>query len=521
MVSGGFSQSYQIQWQNCIGGSNTDKVMDMIDVDNGYLLAGYTESFDGDVSFNRGYHDCWLININETGEIIWEKTYGGSGGDAIYKIFEALDGNYYLLCASSSSDGDISYDPYPESEDFWIVKVDSVGSILWEHIVGGSYGDKMWTGTATADGGIVAYGWTASNDGDISVYYGAYDTWMIKLSSKGEIEWDFTLGSPSMDSGQAIIQTSDSGFLCGSSSTIIEGGNINCEPFNHNAEAVVVKLDKARNIEWQRCLGGSDHDGTTALHEMTDGYLVSAYAYSNDGDVSGWHGDVDIWVLKLDFDGNIIWQNCYGGSKAEMSNSFLPSPNGDFHIVGCTSSNDGDVSGNHTMSEYDYDIWLIHVSSEGELLSQQCIGGRGDEQQWWGAIKKSEFSFVIASETNWGPSYDVQCMPHGGLTDVDIWVFEISDTTVQINEHAVQQEIINAYPNPAKDYVCFEYTGKQQLHSSQLTICNGQGAELNNPVIYNSGSKIVWDTRDVKPGVYFYTFIINGSGTTSKLVITK
>ena len=343
---------------------------------------------------------------------------------------------------------------------------------------------------------------------------------MIKLSSKGEIEWDFTLGSPSMDSGQAIIQTSDSGFLCGSSSTIIEGGNINCEPFNHNAEAVVVKLDKARNIEWQRCFGGSDHDGTTALHEMTDGYLVSAYAYSNDGDVSGWHGDVDIWVLKLDFDGNIIWSNCYGGSKAEMSNSFLPSPNGDFHIVGCTSSNDGDVSGNHTMSEYDYDIWLIHVSSEGELLSQQCIGGRGDEQQWWGAIKKSEFSFVIASETNWGPSYDVQCMPHGGLTDVDIWVFEISDTTVQINEHAVQQEIINAYPNPAKDYVCFEHTQSTNA-ATQLKIFNNMGMQILTPVLYPSEDKIIWDTRQVPPGVYFYSFTVSGASNTGKVVISR
>ncbi|OQX75236.1 MAG: hypothetical protein B6D61_10745, partial [Bacteroidetes bacterium 4484_249] len=215
--------------------------------------------------------------------------------------------------------------------------------------------------------------------GDVSINYGLFDMWMIKLNNEGEIEWDFTLGTTSQDYGQAIIQTSDGGFLVGGTSTLAGGGNLDCK--NHGqADGVLVKLDADRNIEWQQCYGGSDYDGIYGILELNDGYLLSAFTASNDGNVSGYHGEADIWIVKIDFFGNIIWEHCFGGYKGEVTYNLFKTNDEDFIFIGRTKSNDGDVTGNHSLSEYDNDIWLVKLSSEGELLSQQCIGGEGDER---------------------------------------------------------------------------------------------------------------------------------------------
>ena len=574
-----FPQTFQLEWQQCYGGSEPDKARDIIESQGGLYIVGNTISNDGDISYNHGEGDGWLIKTDNIGNILWEKTYGGSNGEYFMRILPTSGNNYYLLGSSASSDGDITNDPYPGSIDYWVVKIDSSGNILWERILGGGILDQLWTGTITDDGGIVAFGWTGSQDGDVTVNYGAYDMWMVKLNSEGEKEWDFSIGTDDFDYGFAIIQTSDGGFLVGGASTIGNGGNLTCEPFNYNAEAILVKLDADRNIEWQQCYGGSDHDGIGGLLEIDDGYIFLAYAGSNDGDISGWHGEDDIWVVKIDFSGSIIWQNPLGGSRYEGALYIDQTIDGNFIVVGMTQSNDGDVSGNHSMSEYDYDIWIAKLSSDGELLSQQCVGGVGWESLYFGVIKKSDNNFVIAGQTNWGPSYDVQCTPHGVE---DFWVFEIKDTTTGINDMTAVQEKLKVYPNPARDYVIFELpkaATNNNPNNKSAVIPNqgvGQGARVRNlptnldpankpqgtsnarnswgvshataqsqaqgfdmttkkeavVVIVNifgqtvktlpvKSEKTTWDCMDVKNGIYFYRVEIEGTVLSGKIVVQK
>nr|NQU93977.1 hypothetical protein [Bacteroidota bacterium] len=221
----------------------------------------------------------------------------------------------------------------------------------------------------------------------------------------------------------------------GGGSRIGEGGNLTCEPHSWKAEAILVKLDKDRNIEWQNCYGGSGDESVTALLEIEDGYIFGGYSESYDGDLlgSGWHGEVDIWLVRLDYWGNIVWSKCFGGTRAEWLSTIIQTNDGDFVIPGYTSSQDCDVVGNHSLQDRN-DIWIIKVSSIGELLSQQCIGGMVDEKVNFGVIKKSDYNFVIAGQTDWGPSYDVQCTPHNQQVPYDdFWVLEVKDTTVHVN----------------------------------------------------------------------------------------
>jgi hypothetical protein len=307
----------------------------------------------------------------------------------------------------------------------------------------------------------------------------------------------------------------------------LEGGsgNITCIPHTYGwVEGVFVKLDLDLNIQWQRCYGGSNHDGIFGIIEIEDGYVFTGSTSSFDGDVSGWHGESDAWIVKIDFEGNILWQNPLGGSRSESGSNILQTTDGDLLSIVSTYSNNGDVSGNHSMSEYDADIWLARLNNDGELLSQQCFGGAGNELIEFGVVKKSDNNFVIAGQTNYGPSYDVGCTPHGGnWTDKDYWVFEIDslDTTGAI-ENYYEEEIVRVYPNPAGEYVVFEVQslrfnvqgGKNESIIVISDVFGQRVAELNL-----KNEKTVWDCREIQGGIYIYNLEIEGNKYVGKLII--
>ncbi len=155
--------------------------------------------------------------------MLWEKTYGGSGSDGGWRIFPTLDGNLYILAATLSDDGDVTY-MLIRDDAYWILKIDTLGNILWERVLGGSGGDYTTHATPTTDGGIVAIGYSNSWDGDVSVHYGSFDMWMVKLDAQGEKQWDFTFGGENLDFPFMVIQTSDGGFLIAGTSAFPEVG---------------------------------------------------------------------------------------------------------------------------------------------------------------------------------------------------------------------------------------------------------------------------------------------------------
>lgn len=518
----GFSQSFYIDWQACFGGSEWDEPIDMIEVPGGYMIVGNTKSSDGDISFNLGEVNIWLVKIDQSGNLLYEKTFGGSIGEASYGIFPSSDGNYYILGVAYSSDGDISYDPYPTSNDFWIIKIDGEGNIIWDKIVGGNGYDQPYRGYATTDGGIMAAGWTNSSDGDVSHYYGSYDMWMVKLNSEGEIQGDFTAGTTGMENAQAIIQTGDGGYLLGGNSIMGEGGNLTCVPHSWAAEAILIKLDARLNIEWQKCYGGTDHETITGVIERSNGYSFIGPANSNDGDLinSGWHGKSDIWVVNIDFNGNILWQKCFGGSDYDEATDIIIDENGNYIVVGNTLSVDGDITNNHSQTEYDHDVWAFCIDETGNLMWQNCFGGLGDEYKQNAVVMKSPLNFVIAAYTDYGPSYDVGCTPFGGNGDRDIWVFEVNDTLVGVQEKPAEQAALTTYPNPVGDYVCFEREGKNNSQRMEISIFSASGIPVKALTLYPGKTIKVWDTRTIPAGVYFYRSLRqDGTAEYGKVVV--
>jgi hypothetical protein len=296
-----------------------------------------------------------------------------------------------------------------------------------------------------------------------------------------------------------------------------------CEPFDDGTEAMLFKLDSMGNLQWQQCYGGSGTNSILSMIESFDGYLLGCIGSSSDGDMtgSGYHlgynhlGDRtdDIWLLKVDFEGTIVWQKCYGGSGMDGVKRIFNTSDGGYMVFGQTQSFDGDVIGNHGNGILEDDIWVFKIDANGTLEWQQCIGGQLTERIEFGIQKLNESEYVVAGSYWKGPSGDITCV---NQQNQDIWVFKITDTTVGITDDYENLDGIKVYPNPANTYVFFEHP-VMLIGSIQIRNLYGQLVEE----LQTKDEKTIWDTRHIPAGAYIYTLKSAGFNKTGKIVITK
>lgn len=346
-----------ITWQKSLGGTFDDGGTSIYQTaDGGYIVTGSTESNNGDVSGNHGGSDFWVVKLTNTGSISWQKCLGGSSGDYGSKILQTPDGGFIVAGTSSSNNYDVSGNH--GASDYWVVKLTSTGSISWQKCIGGVNDDNLSDIILTTDGGYIAIGWTLSNNGDVSGNHGGPDYWVVKLSSDGSVSWQKCLGGSSGDYGSAIIQTYEGGYIV-TGNSLSNDGDVSG---NHGGpDYWVVKLTSGGSVSWQKCLGGSSYDDSFSIVQTQDnGYIVAGRTNSNNGDVSNNHGDYDYWVVKLTNNGVISWQKCFGGSNQDAAFSVIYSRDGGFVVGGFALSNNGDVSGNHG----DLDYWIIKIKGQ-------------------------------------------------------------------------------------------------------------------------------------------------------------
>jgi hypothetical protein len=202
-------------WDKTYGGSKSDLVNSIQQTsDGGYIVSGHTWSDDGDLSDgNNGENDYWIIKLDNVGNKVWDKTYGGSGNDYATSIQQTSDGGYIVAGTTSSSDGDIT-DVNNGESDYWIIKLDESGNKVWDKTLGGSDSDNATSIQQNSEGGHIIAGYTKSSDGDITDgNNGGYDFWIIKLGTetpsnvnKIETENMFSL-YPNPAKSQVIVKT--------------------------------------------------------------------------------------------------------------------------------------------------------------------------------------------------------------------------------------------------------------------------------------------------------------------------
>ncbi len=374
---------FNIQWQKSYGGSEYDTPRKIaIDSDGNYIIAGITKSSNGDVS---GFHagpdsfdgDVWVIKLNSLGNLLWQKCLGGSNGENIEEMTLLNDNSIMIFATTSSLDGNV-HDSHG-GKDYWVVKLNSSGGILWKKSYGSSQDDNLNSVITSSDGNFVLLGSSRGNDGDVSNNHGGADGWIVKINNIGDIIWQYSYGGSNYDDLYSIKQTLDNGYIA-VGITYSSDGNL---ASNYGGNDIwIVKLSQTGIMEWNKNYGGSNQDNvqkSTKIQEVENGYVILGSTVSSDINISGHHGSSDGWIFKISQTGNLIWQRALGGSSYDFLYD-IKQVNNNYILSGNTRSNDGDITGFHVGGQYSFgdyydDIWIVKISSEGNLLWQKCLGG--------------------------------------------------------------------------------------------------------------------------------------------------
>ncbi|MEX0811408.1 MAG: T9SS type A sorting domain-containing protein [Chitinophagales bacterium] len=384
-----------VEWDKTLGGNSHQQLRNAIQLPNGtYTMGGWSNSgISGDKTVpHKGDLDFWVINVNSLGGILWQKSYGGLGWDDLNQINITSDGGYIL---GGTSNSDISGDKTDTSKgglDYWILKTDSTGNIQWQKTYGGNADERLYSISQTIDGGYIVNGWSESGiSGDkTESSKGGIDLWILKLDISGNIQWQKTIGGTGNESfyqilhsdkgdtlgGAPIIQTSDAGYLLGCSSNSDISGD-KTENSKGEFDYWVIKLDNNGNIQWQKTIGGAQSDRIHAIEESSNNgeYIIAGSSKSGiSGDKTEAHiGQFDYWVVKLDISGNIQWQKTIGGSDFDALTTVNECDNSDVLIGGKSRS---PVSGSKTMNtKGSNDYWLVKLDTSGNIVWQSVIGG--------------------------------------------------------------------------------------------------------------------------------------------------
>ena len=343
-------------WTRTFGGSLNDEARAIFETEEQeYIIAGTTQSIDGDVHGNHGGKDFWVVKLSNTGDTLWCRTYGGSNTDAAYSVTQVNDGGYVITGLSNSNDGDVNGNH--GGNDMWVIKINSIGDTLWTNSLGGSQGELGMSAAKSDDGGLVIAGLTTSNDGDVRGKHNGTDYddfWIVKMNNYGDTLWTKTLGGSDFDYPSSIIQTLDGNYVVAGTS-YSKDGDVHGIPDGH--DFWIVKLTSEGDTLWTKAIGSGawSWDEATSIIQLPDGkYVVAGWTAENP---EGYGGITDWWIMKLDNTGDMIWDMILGGTSWDEAYAVAQTKEGGFVVAGSSYSNDFFVSGNHGGE----DVWVVKL----------------------------------------------------------------------------------------------------------------------------------------------------------------
>jgi len=302
----------------------------------------------------------------------------GAAPLTVYFGAEVTGGDAPLTFAWLFGDGETStlqnpshlYDT-PQIYTARVTVTDADGETDWTEVTvtvtGGAWSRTYGHGDTFAE--YHAYGLDATDDGGLvfssqSTFNGAggYDNWVVRLDTEGSVLWEKGFGGSSEEEPEAVIQTSDGGFIVAGESYSFRTGDRYCDVW-------LIKLTGSGAVDWQHTYGGANYDMLSDIRETFDGMGVSTGYILTGHTQSFGAGGYDMWVVKLDTQGAVEWQKTYGGSLNEFGRSAQPAPDGGFVVVGDTQS----------FGAGSRDIWVLKLTGAGVVEWEKTLGGTSGE----------------------------------------------------------------------------------------------------------------------------------------------
>jgi len=340
------------EWNEKYVGKGISRASDIKQTGNGgFIVVGVTAPLSG------GTWDAWLLKVDANGNEIWNKSFGGSGNDEAYSVIESKEG--YMIAGSTQHWDGMDY-------DFWLIKTDRDGNEIWNKTYGEKGDDIAEKIIQTNDGGyaIVGYTYSFNTPGDPDIL-------VVKTDGKGELQWYKVLGGNKTEDGNDIIETDDGYLVSGITYSYETRGGW---------DTWLVKIDKDGNEVWNKTYGWWDFEWNAYVIRIDDGYMIAGYTLSTPTE---WG---DAYLIKVDKDGNEVWSKKYGGQDSDQVYDFKKTEDG--YIL---------AGGTHTYSIGDFDAWLLKVDANGNEIWNKSFGGRGADGV--NSVVVLNGSYVMAGDT--------------------------------------------------------------------------------------------------------------------------
>ena len=360
-----------MEWNKTYGTEYLEYASSVVQTsDGGYAIAGYVKYMDTWVNF-------LLVKTDADGNVQWNKTYGGGGiyvdeQDYAFSVIQTYDGGYAIAGVKYT---------YAEGGDFWLVKTDACGDMMWNKTYDGAEDDWAYSVIQTGDGGYVIAGYSTSLGG-----------WLIKTDAFGNLEWNKTYDGALY----SLIQTSDGGYALAGYHDGYWG------------DAWLVKTDAHGNMMWSKTYGGTYDEAVVSVVQTSDGgYAIAGYTASFGA------GYADFWLVKTDVFGNLEWNKTYGGPYSDYATSIVQAVDGGYVIGGSTTS----------FGAGGYDLWLVKTDTSGNILWSQTYGGAHNDQAF-SLVETMDGGYAIAGYTE---SF--------GAGESDFWLIKLAPTHLTATLH--------------------------------------------------------------------------------------
>ncbi len=471
--------SQQILWSSINGGLYNDEAYASVQTsDNGYAVIGST------YSYGSGDYDVFLLRLNERGDTLWTKTYGGSSAEYGRDIIASPDGGFLLVGSTKSGGFGLG--------DVYLVKTDSLGNTIWIKTYGGGETDNGFSIRMTADLGYVICGTTNSYG------YGYGDVYLIKIDSIGVVKWIRTYGGALGDSGAAVRLCNDGGFIiAGATGSFGEG----------YSSMYAIRTDDKGDTLWTRTYGGENSDFGYSVEPTYDGGFIFGGATSSFG--AGYN---DAYLVKTDFEGTVMWEKTFGGYKDDKAYSVSTTSDGGYILGGTTQS-----SGAGKL-----DMYIVKTDANGDSSWTRTFGGTKSDYCRM-VYEDFKFNFILIGYSYSYSAGGADAYVVNVTTDMITAVGDLPELNLP-KSFSLKQN----YPNPFNATTRIEYDLSRKSNVT-LRIYNvlAQVVQEWDYGYQSAGNYSVdWDGYSsngvsVASGIYFYTLMIDEFHETKKMVLLK
>ncbi|MCD4818729.1 MAG: T9SS type A sorting domain-containing protein [Candidatus Cloacimonetes bacterium] len=428
--------------------------------DGGYIIFGATDQT------GNNLYDIWLIKTDEAGNLVWDVTFGGEQNDFSIMGQQTLDDGF-IIAGTTDSYGN-------GMQDFWLIKTDESGNEEWNQTYGTLENDRAQYVEQTADGGFILTGGTGnyeSNDMDV---------WLIKTDAYGNLEWEQTFGGAGNEKAYTVHQEDDGSYILAGSTSSFGNGNY---------DMYLIKTDESGNELWYRTFGGAENENAYSMQLLPgEGYILAGYTKSFG------QGEDDVWLIKVDEQGNEIWNEVYGTQFVDYCYSVAITSNGDYILSGLTNSTPND----------DYDVLAMKVNDTGEEIWTARIGG-----------SLNDFSFFV-EQTDDGGYILTGYTNSFGNGDNDVYAVKLESDGSNQSDEFINQPLrynLRNYPNPFNPLTTISFNlTVENTENTELSIYNMKGQKVKNIPINSFTDQpinsVIWNGTDnssnpVSSGVYY------------------